>query len=267
MRRLLCILVALLIAVVSAHANAGCTLRMRVNDVPPQYMEKQGKWTGLGVDRMTALLKEAGCDIRFVKMPWKRSLVSLGEGHIDGMINVNYTPERAQKFWFLWYGHMENTVLVMRKKDSHRPQTFSDVLNMPGKIAYEMGDLFGPPLMEAIEHNSTFQKKLVTITEAKQYNMLIYKRVEAVFDMEENARYQLATDPEWSSLTMVPLVVSSVPDFMAFSKASVSPELFQRLQAANIRVITRDGYRSLTRDWFNNITAHGMKAALSHANP
>lgn len=230
---------------------------MRVNDVPPQYMEKQGQWVGLGVDRMRTLLNEAGCNVQFVKMPWKRSLVSLADGHLDGMINVNYTPERARKFWFLWYGHMENTVLVMRRDDSYHPHTFKDILNMPGKITYETGDLFGPPLMSAIEHNAAFQKKLAPLTETNQYNMLTYKRVEAVLDMEENARYQLATNPAWSSLVMVPLVVSSVPDFMAFSKASISLELFRRLEAANIRVIARDGYRSLTRDWFDHIAASG----------
>ncbi|WP_158227105.1 substrate-binding periplasmic protein [Mangrovitalea sediminis] len=230
---------------------------MRVNQVPPQYMEKNGQWVGLGVDRMKALLHEAGCVADFVSMPWKRSLVDLASGRIDGMINVNFTPERARDYWFLWYGHNEDTVLVMRKDDANHPKNFQDVLNLPGKIAYETGDLFGPPLMGAIKRNKTFNAKLVPLTEAKQYRMLTYRRVTAVLDMEENARYELATNPEWSALTMVPLVVSSVPDFMAFSKASVSKELFMRLEKANIRVIANGSYRAITQAWQQRVAENG----------
>lgn len=237
----------------SQKAASKCTLRMRVNDLPPQYENVDGHWRGIAVREMTALLKEAGCTPVFVKEPWKRALADLRSGLIDGVANVNYTERRAQYFRYLWLGHVEKTVLVVKKSLVGQAQTLDQVLKLPGRISYEDGDRFGPPLEDVISHDKAFDKKLFVLTRGNQYNLLTYGRVVGLLDMQENAEYQLAQDPELArKFVVAPAHLSSIPDFLAISRKSVDLKTFLQLQEANIRLTSGGVYKQIYQEWMSD---------------
>lgn len=235
----------------SQKAASTCVLRMRVNDLPPQYENINGRWRGIAVQEMVALLNEAGCTPAFVKEPWKRALADLRSGAIDGVVNVNYTKSRARYFRYLWLGHMERTVLVVKKSLIDKAQTFNQVLQLPGRISYEDGDQFGSPLEDAIRNDKKFRKKLFVLTRGNQYNLLTYGRVVGLLDMEENAAYRLAEDPKLKEFMIAPAPLSSIPDFLAVSRKSVDLKTFLRLQEANIRLTSESGYIKIYQHWMS----------------
>lgn len=228
-------------------AVSKCLMRMRVNDLPPQYENVNGQWHGIAVREIAALLNEAGCTPVFVKAPWKQALADLRSGAIDGLANVNYTKRRAQYFHYLWLGLVEKTVLVVKKTLVSQAQTFSQVLQLPGRISYEDGDQFGPPLDAAIRNNKTFRRKLFVLTRGNQYNLLTYGRVVGLLDMEENAAYKLAQNPKLKEFVIAPANLSSIPDFLAISRKSVNLKTFLRLQEANILLISKGSYKETSR--------------------
>ncbi len=117
---------------VSLDAHENRVIKVRVNDMPPQYIFENGKWEGYAVEMMEVLLDEAGFKAKFVSMPWARALKELEFGRIDALMNVNYSSERAEKFHFIWTNSYETGVLIVSKKSDYSIDSLDDFKLLPG---------------------------------------------------------------------------------------------------------------------------------------
>lgn len=54
--------------------------------------------TGIQVEQLKYLQIHAGINIRVQRQPWKRCLLSVEKGLVDGTIGASFTPERKNLF-------------------------------------------------------------------------------------------------------------------------------------------------------------------------
>jgi polar amino acid transport system substrate-binding protein len=84
-------------------ASAGRTLAVAVNpNWPPMEMkDKTGKLSGYEIDLIQAIGEEAGFQIQFVEVPWRKIFSGLEEGKYDVVIaSVSITDARKEKYDF-----------------------------------------------------------------------------------------------------------------------------------------------------------------------
>ena len=233
----------------NASAETRNTLIVRVSDIPPQYFQVQGGWTGLAVETMEALLKEAGFQPEYRKIPWKRALVELKEGRIDAMMNVTYTAERAQDYHYLWAKKTDVEVLVVKSDTDFNINSLDDLKRLPHKVAFETGNVLGETFDAKYKNDEDFRNVFFPMTNLNQVDMLLRERVSGLLDMLANAKYNIKNDPKWKDLKIHPFVISEMPSFFAFSKKSISEKTLIKLHAANIRNINNETYDKIFRKW------------------
>lgn len=242
--------IGLVFLLLSTNTYSACILKVRVNEVPPQYMSTDNGWTGRAVELMEALLKEAGCQAEYHSMPWKRALLQLEAGKIDAMMNTGYNKTRAEHFYFISPHTNETRVLLVKKDSNFRIETLEDLKKLPGPIGYETGNIFDAEFMQKYENDEVFRKKFITSPLNNLTDLVLLDRLSATLRLIENARYDLDHKPEYSKdLIMHPFRVSNLPTFFAFSKKSVNETLLLKLHSANNRVIAREGYKAILKKW------------------
>ena len=67
---------------------------------PYQYRNKQQQLAGLDFDIFNAVVKEAGLNVTYTELPWKRHLHYIKTGQIDIAMGSSYTKEREQYAYF-----------------------------------------------------------------------------------------------------------------------------------------------------------------------
>lgn len=86
-----------------------------------QYVDNNGKFAGLDVELSQAIFEQAGFEITFVALPWKRIVFLLEHGELDVALSAADSDERKVFAYFseeyLRFGH---TVLFARKEDKHK---------------------------------------------------------------------------------------------------------------------------------------------------
>lgn len=227
-----------------------CILKIRVNDVPPQYMLKDGKWVGRAVELMETLLDEAHCKADYQKMPWQRALWELEKGKIDGMMNVVYSKERAKHFHFIRQNTIITTVLFMRKDTIAEIHSLDDLVKLPKKIGYENGNMFDSAFVEKFASDEHFRKAFSANPASNLTEMVFRGRLSAELTIFENAHYAMKTTPKYmQNMQIHPFEISSEPALFAFSKRTVSNDRFIELYEANIRAIAKGKYQEVIKKW------------------
>ncbi len=240
----------ILLLSLSFQTQAECVLKVRVNDVSPQYMQKDGKWTGRAVELMEVLLEEANCRAEYVKGPWKRALIELEQGRIDAMMNVGYDEQRSDSYYFISPNAYETTVLLMRKDTEIDINSLSDLKKLPMKIGYETGNLFDKYFIDKFEEDQEFRNNFKALAVGDMTEMVFLGRLSGELTILENAQYSIASNPKYlEHLKIHPMIISKLPSFFAFSKHSISKDKIIELQAANIRAISKELYVKVIERW------------------
>jgi polar amino acid transport system substrate-binding protein len=223
---------------------------VRVSDVPPQYIQQDGQWTGRAVELMEVLLREANCRAEYVKSPWKRALIELEQGRIDAMMNVGYDKQRADSYYFVSPNAYETTVLLMRKDTEIDINSLSDLKKLPLKIGYETGNLFDKDFTDMFEEDLEFRSSFKALAVGDMTEMVFLGRLSGELTILENAQHSIASNPKYQEhLKVHPMIISKLPSFFAFSKHSISKDKIIELQAANIRAISKELYQEVIERW------------------
>lgn len=104
MFRVLFILLGILLCMaLTAFTYDGKKITIAVNsNWPPMEMkDKKGKVTGYEIDLINAIASEAGLQVNYVDVPWRRIFNELDEGKYDAVIaSVSITDGRREKYDF-----------------------------------------------------------------------------------------------------------------------------------------------------------------------
>jgi polar amino acid transport system substrate-binding protein len=139
--------------VLCAHANAE-TLKVASTPtgVPFTFLDtKTDKITGVMVDIMAAVGKEAGYDVTTVPLAWSALIPSLTTGKVDAVAAAMFiTPERLKVVDFTDPVYQYGEGLIVPKSDTKDYVSFAD---LKGKT---VGGQIGTPFLKALQDSGLF---------------------------------------------------------------------------------------------------------------
>lgn len=109
-----------LLCLAIAPANA-FTLRVALEQAdnrPFEYLDDHGKLTGFHVELVREVCSLLGWEVRFERLPWKRALGWLADGHVQALTYIARSQERESYAWFLPDNvlHVQRVSLYVRKE-------------------------------------------------------------------------------------------------------------------------------------------------------
>ncbi len=126
------VVLALLLVSISADATCSRPLRSAWNDWPPySMMNSKGKLTGLDIELLRHIVKEAGCQLQWASnIPSRRQLVYLETGEQDIQFAASVTPERRKFAWFS-PPYRSETIALFAKHGSAKHFDISELKQLP----------------------------------------------------------------------------------------------------------------------------------------
>lgn len=232
---------ALLLGALGHDAVAGCdkTLSMSSSDYPPYvYRDTSGNWTGLDVQLMQAIFKEAGCDYTFAPLvPPKRMVEMVSTGKTDVMLAASDSAERRQANTFgIAYRHETVGFFALSSQFAHYRTitSFKALQAHPAKLLLPNAGWFGNDYAHALPALQA-SGRVVEFTYFDQgIRMLAAGR--AAFIMSDMAALTHAARQLHVDIEPLPFEINSAPVHMMFSKLSVSLHDINELNAATMRL-------------------------------
>jgi polar amino acid transport system substrate-binding protein len=220
-------------------ANTGFSAEVSVrvpegNTYPPFFIQNEkGVWSGLSIELVEALLKEAGFTPNYKPLPFARAITYMQEGKIDMMLNMTATEERKAFMNFIGPQLDETIVLVIRKDSDFTITSLDDLKKLPKQIGVERGRLYGKAFEEKRATDEALKSKLSEVTEVDSNEKLLEAgRISAFLGYGYNTFYQIRSNPLYKNFKTHPFVISQDWVYFAFSKKSVPADMLQKFQDA-----------------------------------
>lgn len=220
-------------------------LKMRTLENPPlAYTDENGLVTGILVDSIREAVRRTGHEVEFRIDPWKRVLLEVAEGNADGAFNAGKTAEREE--WGLYHNSvlMNETYVFF----SSEPMTLSRELEEAPelRVGIQLGYYYGErfdrmlqdPPFRALEVAQTIPRSL-TLLRADRTDVFIGDLLPTIYYLKElglEDEIHVVRDKESGK----PLVVSTSPTYVAFSRRSVDPDYVQIFDEA-LKSVKMDG--------------------------
>ena len=232
-KRLLSVLAA--VALCYSDITQACVLRMAAEtNFPPYQQLKQQSWQGQTVELARLLATEVGCDLRFVDIPWLRSLAQIKSGELDLVSHLSYSEARKSDFAFIGPHHVESIWLIGNPDKLPKVSTLKDLSHDVdlGRIAELNGAYYGEEF-ELLKQNPFFARQLVSISSIQDKLALLEAgRVNAILE-DESVLYYWQTHQYKNAKNYQPLVlVYKSPVYFGFSKKTLSKAMLVKLQKA-----------------------------------
>ena len=102
--RTACAALALAVSCHPVWAGPGCSKPIKITTgewAPYNYIDEQGRYTGMDVELSRAIMEEAGCElIELDRMPPARNSLLFASGQVDMMTGASRTGERSRVAFF-----------------------------------------------------------------------------------------------------------------------------------------------------------------------
>jgi polar amino acid transport system substrate-binding protein len=216
----------------AAPAPEKCELVMGWDPWEPyQYEISGGHVFGLDVDLLTAVTRNAGCDIAFEKGSWRELLMKLRDGEIDMLAGATNTADRGEFAWFTdpyrdeeFYLYV-NTVRVPELGGMNLEQILQAGLNIGVIDDYLYGDKISafqddPAYQAQFQYSSMAETNVSKLLDGKVDAIIEDKFVGASIIRHKNLA---------NAITPHEIRFGSTPVSIMISKASVDADLFARL--------------------------------------
>lgn len=209
----------------TAHLN-------ETNDPDTGAALKLPRWYDLHYRLLRLLTDRVGCRLTVVASPWPRSLALLESGHIDLMLTMSYTQERAKFADFIGVHYLEETVLVLDKQWRGRVKKLEDVASLPGYIGV-LRDAWYGPLYHQLEQEPDFKHHLMEAGSLTQkLNLLQRGRVLGTIEDRSQFLEWSQLYPELGAQYEIVLSLQAEPVYIAASIQGVPAALRQEMKAA-----------------------------------
>jgi polar amino acid transport system substrate-binding protein len=236
----------------SMNAGSACELNIRVpegNTYPPFFeQDVNGKWGGLSIEMVEALLQEAGCIPIYKTLPFLRAIEYMKSGLIDMMLNMTITEKREKFINFIGPQLDETVVLVVRNDSSFTITSLDDLKKLPKYIGVERGKVYGKAFEEKRAKDAFLRSRLETVSEINlNENKLKIGRISGFLGYGYNVFYRIKNDPFYKEFTAYPFVISQDWVYFGLSKQSVPPDLLQKLQDAYDRAKQKGVFEAIRK--------------------
>ncbi|MES2130186.1 MAG: transporter substrate-binding domain-containing protein [Pseudomonadota bacterium] len=231
--------IASLTACAPAFAVCDKTLSISSSDYPPYvYKNQDGKWSGLDVELMQAIFKEAGCAYKFAPLVAPKRMVEMvSSGKTDIMLAASESAERsrANRFGLAYRNETVSLVGLAGKVDALRGIATFDALRQAGaRLLIPNAGWYGQDYASALPALREAGLTVEFTYLDQGIRMLAIGRARLI--MSDTPALFAAAKKEGVAIEALPFVVTSAPVHMMFSKASVSEHDVRQLNEATARL-------------------------------
>jgi len=198
---------------------------------PYQYMDDAGKVTGLDNDLLSAIAREAGCEVFFAKRPWKRSLQELKNGQADVAPGASITEERKAFANFSdIYRNETMAMMVLKENLSKFPfKRFDDFEKSGMRVGVVRGYYYGERFKKAMESKEFRARVQMVNGDDKNLKKLLKGRIDGALIDPFVGTFLLKQMDENSRVAIHPVTINSDGIYLMYSKKSVSKEVIEKL--------------------------------------
>jgi polar amino acid transport system substrate-binding protein len=197
---------------------------------PYQGMSVDGQFTGIDMDIVKAIFDDMGCSMEFVKMPWKRALISVQNGNIDLTMGASVLPEREKYAVFSLPYRDESFSIFLEKGGNvkYRINEIEDIMKYKIKLGTVRGYYYGPEF-EAAMKNPKFRKYIEEVHDDEANIRKMEKgRIKACLINYYVGVFLLKKCDLMDKLEHSPFTLKSGTIHVMFSKKTVSPDIIRR---------------------------------------
>ncbi|MFN2362025.1 MAG: substrate-binding periplasmic protein [Marinobacter sp.] len=207
-------------------------LQMRTLENPPlAYTDEGGEITGILVEGIREAVRRTGHEVEFRINPWKRVLKEVAAGNADAAFNAGKTEERQA--WGAYHDSLlidETYVFFARKPMAlSRDLEEASELRVGIQLGYYYGERFDrllqDPPFQSLEEAQTIPRSL-RLLGANRTDVFIGDLLPTMYYLKElglEDDIHIVREKE----SGLPLVVSTSPTYVAFSRRRIDPAYIQ----------------------------------------
>ncbi|MCW8879631.1 MAG: transporter substrate-binding domain-containing protein [Kangiellaceae bacterium] len=228
---------------------SSCELSIGVSNwLPYQSISDSGVAAGKQVKLVKQIAKVAGCKLNFKRVKFVDGLAEMKAGKTDMQMNASHSFEREKYSYFSIPYRKEFLLLYSTPKYAEICQTASleELIRKGFKLGLQYHLVYGPELTKIQKDPELNSKIIYTNNNVQHVELVEENNLDGVVDDPVVVSYRSALDGTGKALQSCPIVVSSSPISLIFSKKSVSPEVVKRFNQAIKTVQNTQKYQ---RDW------------------
>ncbi|VVD95185.1 ABC transporter amino acid-binding protein [Pandoraea communis] len=238
--------VALVAGVISSGAASAETLKVgsTPTGVPFTFLDTSTeKITGVMVDIMAAVAKEAGYDVTTVPLAWSALIPSLTTGKIDVIAAAMFiTPDRAKAVDFTDPVYQYGEGVIVPKSDT---KNYVSLADLKGKV---VGAQIGTPFLKALQDSGLFAEVRVYETLQDLMRDVNTGRLDAGVADFPIVAYQLSHGG-FSNTRLVTSYKAVMPGQVGIAVAKGHPERIARLNVAIAKVKADGRIYAIVKKW------------------
>lgn len=228
-----------------AHCGFGAEISIRVpegNAYAPFFIQDHnGKWKGLSIELVEALLRETGHTPKYVALPFARGLHNILHGNIDMMLNMTVTEERKEFMHFVGPQLDETILLVIKKGSNFSITSLNDLKKLPKPIGIERKKVYSKNFEEKRATDKEFENILEMVNEVDlNEKKLEAGRISGFLGFGYNVFDNIKINPLYRNFTVHPFIINRDYVYFGFSKKSFSKKQLSLFREAYERVV-KDG--------------------------
>ncbi len=253
--------VATLLLCTLAWADEGCSKPVTITTgewAPYNYIDQQGRYTGMDVELSRAIMQEAGCTlVEMPRMPPSRNTYMFNSGKVDVMAGASRTLERSKTAFFS-VAYRTETVRLFATPEVARqyPQvkSFADVVRERLTLLAPRIGWYGQDYHDHVSELRA-DKRLFLFNEFPDgMNMLAAGRAKLI--LGDQASVAHAAAQRGIRLVALPFWLLDAPVHLMFSKQTMKEGDVRRIDAAIERLRRRGVIERIRRSYGGPLGDH-----------
>lgn len=223
--------------------------RSASNMPPYTYFNEQQQLVGYRVEFIQQLFTRLNCELEILTdSPWKRSLILLGNGEIDVLMNASKSAEREGYAWFSAPYEDEKVAVFVAaaQREQLKIKQFADIATHGYSVGIIRGNYYGPQF-SALLAQPDFSKHVVeAIDKSSLYQFVLRGRVQMYLDYFPNGLLALRDEKLDQQIVRYPLTPVTIGQvhFM-LSRRSVSEKFVRQLDQELAKMLQDGSVRKL----------------------
>lgn len=250
------LMVSFLSLLLAVSASAKTTLLMATDILPDDpYIVGAGTefnhdLPGIEVELYQLVAERLDLSLEFLRLPWKRGLIQLEQGEIDGLFPTAFSKERLKLGVFPMEQGRVSSALTVRKHNYHLYRHRDSRLSWDGvTVTGVETSIYAPLGWLIVEDLKKMNVPVIEIHDIQRaFKLLSVNRIAGFACPEGVANYYKNKHPElFVHIEQLQPVVKESPYFLIFSHQFVErhPGLAERIWQTIIEIKGSDVYRQL----------------------
>lgn len=219
---------------------------------PYQYMGDSGQVTGLDIDLLKAVAKEAGCQLVFDHIPWKRAQSMMSIGSLDVASGASKTPEREKYASFSIPYRSEKIAMYLRREDMDKFRfiTITELADTSARVGMVHGYTYGEEFL-GLQKQKEFRGGLHSVlSDEHNFKRLANSHVDVILIEPFVAKSIIAGRADAERFVRHETMLDTGKIYFMFSKKSVQPKSVDQFNQALERIKNSGEYQSILNKYF-----------------